>query len=186
MDYAARKTPEIYKPMIDAALLRLARVAGADDEAVSVTLADLKVEPGTGPWGYLTQAAIPAIRSSLTTEALQTALGPYSWNFSLLKGTLADNLQAFDYVETQDEVEIDYEDPWGSPVVLEYYPEESHECLRQVNYIGGSDADIIALWRRADRTSICHAHMEGFWILGEDPIDWIEKIASAAEEKASA
>ena len=66
---------------------------------------------------------------------------------------------------------------------LEYYPEESHECLSQYNYIGGADADVIALWQREDRTSVCHAHVEGFWILGEDPVDYIEKIAEKAEKK---
>ncbi len=182
IDYRARKNPDVFKPLIDVALSRIARVGGR-----SFTPPDA-VEAGTGPWGYL-NAAAAAGRSSLTSEAVAKALGEHSWSHQFLLGKLAEHFTSYDVVETEAEASggggEDDED-FGSddrPVVLEYYPKESWECLRQGNFIGGADADVFALWQREDRTSVCHAHMEGFWTLGEDPVDYIERIATKAEGK---
>jgi hypothetical protein len=182
IDYAARRRPEIFKPLVDAAL---SRIAAVDARTFTPPAA---VEPGTGPWGYL-EAAVAAGRADLTTLAVGNALGEHSWGHRFLLGKLAEHLTAFEAVETEEEAaggddEEDF-DPEGRPIVLAYYPEESHECLRQGHFVGGADADVIALWQRADRTSVCHAHMEGFWILGEDPVDFIERIAAKAEGKTA-
>jgi hypothetical protein len=179
-DYAARRRPEIFKPLVDAALSRIAAVGG---RAFTRPAA---VESGTGPWGYL-DAAVAAGRADLTTVAVGKALGEHSWGHQFLLGKLAEHLTAVEAVETEEDAagDDDEEGFGGRPIVLAYYPEESHECLRQGNFVGGADADVIALWQRADRTSVCHAHMEGFWILGEDPIDFIERIAAKAEGKTA-
>lgn len=180
VDYSERKKPDVFKPMIDEALMRIARAVGADEDAVASKLADL--DPEGGPWNYLSRESTPAVRDLLVNDTLREVM-PYDRGTKLLDNTLDQHLEAFDWVETEADVEPD---AWSRPVVLEYYPEESLECLRQGMYVGGADADIIALWDRGDRHSICHAHMEGFWILGEDPVDWIEKIADKVEEKVGA
>lgn len=174
VDWEARKKPENYKPLIDAALLRIAHAAGADEAAVKATLEEQS--PTKGPWNYLTNV-LKEIREDLLTDELRDAR---PWGMSFLDGTIDEHLEAFSCVETQADVSPD---PFDRPVVLEYYPEEAHECLRQQIYIGGADADIFALWNRGDRYSVCHAHMEGFWILGEDPSDYIENIADKVEEE---
>lgn len=178
-DYRARQKPEQFKPLIDAALARLASLSGA-----ALTLAE--VSEGTGPWGYLTEA-IAQNRAALTGPKVRAALGEHTWYDQFLTGHLADNLNAGSVIDSEDDLdpEDDY-DPDAAPVVLAYYPAAAHACLRQELFIGGADADLFALWPREDRTSVCHAHMEGFWILGEDPIDFIERIADRAEGKTRA
>jgi hypothetical protein len=183
IDYAARRRPEIFKPLVDAALSRIAAVGGRTFTPPA------EVEAGTGPWGYL-DAAVTAGRADLTTVAVANALGEHTWNHQFLLGKLAEHFTSYDVVETEEDAAggDDEEEDFGfegRPVVLSYYPEESHECLRQAHFVGGADADVIALWKRADRTSVCHAHMEGFWILGEDPVDFIERIAAKAEGKTA-
>lgn len=181
IDYVARKQPAVFKPLIDAALERIAKVGGRAFTPPG------SVAPGTGPWGYLT-TVVAAAKDDLTSEAVRSALGEHSWSVAFLGGTLAEHFTSYDVVETEEDArggddDEDW-DPEARPVVLAYYPEESRECLRQGNFVGGADADVFALWQRADRTSVCHAHMEGFWILGEDPADYIERIAAKAEGKA--
>lgn len=175
MDYAKRKEIDVYRPMIDAALIRIVNATDGD-EAQAQSALDA-VDHDAGPWGYL-KNAVNAARDSIGMEAIEEVL-PHDWATSFLRDTWSSGEYPFSCVDSEADV-----DPMAipRPVVLEYYPEESHECLRQQNYVGGADADILALWRREDRTSICHAHMEGFWILGEDPVDFIENYATKFEE----
>lgn len=181
IDYHARKQPAVYKPLIDAALDRIAKVGGRTFTPPE------SIAPGTGPWGYLT-TAVAVGKDDLTTGAVRAMLGEYHWSYRFLLGRLAEHLTAFETVETEEDAQggDDDEDwdPDGRPIVLAYYPEEARACLRQENFVGGADADVFALWERDDRTSVCHAHMEGFWILGEDPVDYIERIAARAEGQA--
>ncbi|MFP4599716.1 MAG: hypothetical protein ACLFVJ_15770 [Persicimonas sp.] len=174
IDWKARKEPETYKPLIDDAILRIARAAGADEEAIGATLEEQS--PTRGPWDYLTDV-VGKVRDDLVTDELRDAR---PWFFSFLDGTFDRYLETYYCVETQADAGSD---PFDRPLVLEYYPEEAHECLRQETYVGGADADIYALWNRGNRYSVCHAHMEGFWILGEDPTDFIENIADKTEEE---
>jgi hypothetical protein len=178
IDWETRKQPEIYKPLIDEALLRIARASGGDEAKTSEILE--AQAPDGGPWTYLNDV-VPEVRDSIVTDALSEVMQG-QWAFQFLEGTIDRYLETWDYVESADDYQPDPMSMGGMPVILEYYPEESHECLRQCHYIGGADADIIALWDREDRTSVCHAHMEGFWILGEDPADYIENIADKVEE----
>jgi hypothetical protein len=73
-----------------------------------------------------------------------------------------------------------HSDDFDDPVVLDPddYPDEARPALKQSYFIGGSDADVVLLWRQKDAThAICHAHPEGFWILGQDAIDFAERFA---------
>jgi hypothetical protein len=176
MDYAKRNEIEFYRPLIDDALIRIVKVSDGDVEQAQAALD--AVEHDAGPWGYLNKATA-AVREIIDMDNIDEVL-PYDWVTGFLQGRW-DNAEIPMYcVDSYDDV-----DPhdFMMPVVLEYYPEESHECLQQQFYVGGGDADIIALWKREDRTSVCHAHMEGFWILGEDPADFIERYATKLEEK---
>ncbi len=171
MDYAKRQQIETYRPLIDDALLRIVETTGGDREEGTAALQ--AIDHKEGPWGYLNKA-VQAVRPAINMETIDEVL-PHNWVTGFLKGRWENAEIPFSYVETADQVEPG---TFMRPLILEYYPEESHECLKQRTYVGGGDADIIALWRRDDRTSVCHAHMEGFWILGEDPTDFIEKYAA--------
>ena len=175
MDYAKRNEIDVYRPLIDAALLRIVRATDGDEEQAHAALD--AVEHDAGPWGYLNKA-VNAVRDSIDMDAIEEVL-PYAWATSFLRDTWSSGEYPMYCVDSEDDVDpMDF----PRPVVLQYYPEEAHECLGQQIYVGGGDADIIALWKREDRTSICHAHMEGFWILGEDSVDFIENYATKFEE----
>ena len=156
-DFENRKDPAIYRPRINEALLRIVKATNGDVNAARDALDTIKYE-GTS-WGYLNDKAVPLVSEFINLKIVNEKI-PYSWGKALLEQTL------------------------GVPTAypeIEYYPEEAIACLEQENYIGGYDADIIALWDRGDRESICHAHMEGFWVLGEDAIDFVEKTATELE-----
>lgn len=191
MDYAARKLPEIFKPLIDAALLRIAHAAGADTNAVQERLDELVPKLGLNvlhkrdtsrPWHYLRYQATPAIADLILTDRFNEALG-HHYTTSLLNGAFGEYLETADWVTTKEE--LDDERYWDSyPVVLEYFPPESHECLKQGYYVDGVDGtEVLALWDRGDRHSVCRVLRQGFFILGEDSVDWIEKIATEVEKK---
>jgi hypothetical protein len=181
MNYKARQKPEVFKPMIDEALLRIARVANVDEDAVSARLGE--VEPGGDSWHYLYEQALPAVSEILYTDQLDELFedAGNGWGQMLFSQDLDGELFATRCVATAAEDD----DPDEYPVVLEYYPQIAHECLKQENYVGGQDDAIVALWKREDRTSICVAwatEEEEMDILGEDTIDWIESIAGELED----
>lgn len=170
IDYTSRNKPEVFKPLIDAELLKLAKYNGADIGKTEKILAT--VDPKKmGAWGYLT-SAIDATRSMVYEGKVAENLG-FSWSHQLFE----QDMERFPFFagETENDVpeDLDFSE---NPIVLEYYPKESHEALRQDMFVGGADADVIGLWRVEDRTRVFHAHMEGFEILGEDPVDYLQRI----------
>ncbi|MBW2703622.1 MAG: hypothetical protein JRF33_22630 [Deltaproteobacteria bacterium] len=169
IDYGARKAPEVYKPLFDAEFAKLAELAGADLAAVQKLLDEIKLE-GRGPWGYLT-GGVSATAALLFNDKLKDALG-YTWVRQLWEPS--DQFAMFGGM-TEDEVERDPDDYDTNYIVAEYYPEESREALAEDNYWGGGDADVVGLWVKDGVAKVYHAHMEGFWILGEDPVDFLQK-----------
>lgn len=180
MNWNERKDADVYKPLIDDALLRIASAVGADTDAIEGTLSEQSPDEETSQWRYANDI-LAEIRDDLVTDDF-TGAAPQKWAKNLVDGSAGDNLNSMSCVETAADRDPD---PMAffKPIVLEYYPEESHECLRQEHYVDGTDADVIALWSREDRTSVCHAHMEGFWTLGEDVADWLEGYADEVEEE---
>lgn len=168
-DYAARREPAVFKPLIDAALLRIARKASCDDEAARV-LGALETQPGGGPWTYLLEAS-----SKLRPLGLAQTVRKGEWAHYFLAGEHESYQGHTTHRDDDDDGSIPY-------VNLRHYPAEARAALKQGNFVGGYDADVIAMWRRSDgRYSPCHAHPEGFWLLGQDAIDFAERAAVLAE-----
>ena len=158
MNYEERKQPNVYKPLIDEALIRIVEATGGDVDEARQALDEVEHD-GTS-FEYLNDHAVPAVSSFVDLEVVQERI-PHRWGKSLLEGKFEAGTMLFPNIE--------------------FYPEDSKEFLHQQNFIGGYDADVVGLWDRDDRQSICHAHMEGFWILGEDAIDFVEKTADELE-----
>ena len=159
MDFAARRSANVYKPLIDDALARIAGATGGDKAAIGTALAS--VPAVDSQWTYLV-AALDAIRDRLVTDGLEAKL-ENDWFVTIAKEPRQDDLP---FVES------------------EYYPEESHAFLEEEDYVAGEDADVVGLWtRRGGHQSLCHAHMEGFWILGRDVAEFVEWTAATAEGK---
>lgn len=170
-DYAARREPGVFKPLIDGALLRIGRKVGVDDK-LSLVLGALEAPPGSGPWTYL-MAAITAARPL----GLDKAIRDGEWAHYFLGGQHESYEGHTTYRDEDDDGSVPY-------VNLRHYPAEARPALKQGTFVGGYDADVIALWRRADgRYSPCHAHPEGFWLLGQDAIEFVERAATIAEGK---
>lgn len=169
IDYAARKNPEAYKPLLDAEFAKLVELVGGDKAEVQKHLDSIDTE-GCRPWDYLT-SGINATKKIIFTEKLQEALG-YSWTKHLWQA--GDQYTCFGGM-SEDDFEQDPDDFETNYIIGEYYPEESHEALQQDDFWGGSDADVVGLWSKDAITKIFRAHMEGFWILGEDPVDFFQK-----------
>jgi hypothetical protein len=170
-DAAARREPSVFKPLIDAALLRIGRKAGVDEDLATL-LGGLDVPPGGGAWTYL----LEALRAAQPLGLAKT-VPDGEWAHYFLSGEHESYAGHTTHHDDDDDGSISY-------VNLRDYPREARPALRQGHFVGGYDADVIAMWRRADgRYSPCHAHVEGFWLLGQDPIDFIERAAMLAEGK---
>lgn len=168
-DPAARREPSVFKPLIDAALLRIGKKAGVEDELVKL-LGSLEAPPGGGPWTYL----MDAIRAAQPL-GLAKVVPNGEWAHYFLSGEHESYEGHTTHRDEDDDGSISF-------VNVRNYPREARPALRQGHFVGGYDADVIAMWRRADgRYSPCHAHMEGFWLLGQDAIDFIERAAMMAE-----
>lgn len=169
IDYESRKKPAVYKPLIDTELQKIAEIAGADAGAVQAELDAVDLE-GRGPWGYLTAAAKATTDLLFTDEVRRKLAG--NWAAALWEPPQQYTCYGG---PTEDDVERDPDDYETNYIVAEYYPEESHEALAQDNYWAGADADVMGIWQKDGIAKVFHAHMEGFWILGEDPVDFIQK-----------
>lgn len=169
-----RTSPEVFKPAIDAALVRIARVAAADADAVQRALAGLR-EGRAFP--YLL-GALHALRGLVDVDRLRAA-GAGTWLLYFLEGK--DARYEGHFLEPEG---AGFEDELGqaSPIRLEFYPEQAHAALRHQDFVGGQDADVVGLWRLPDgREAIYHAHPEGFSLLGDDAIDFVEREAARLE-----
>ncbi|MBH25137.1 MAG: hypothetical protein CMH57_11910 [Myxococcales bacterium] len=177
---AARTHPEIYRPLVDAALLRVGEFCGADLRGLQRALAPIEVERGggrlsLGPWGYVEEALCRA-RPLVMGARLREALG-CGWFTYFMEGG-ADRYEGHALIEDAGALSMDA-DVWGVPLFLEAYPEEAWPFLRQQAYVGGFDEDVVGLWRRpGGYSSLCHAHPEGFWVLGYDAVDFVERAAA--------
>lgn len=166
-DYVARRDASVFKPSIDAAMLRIARHAGRENE-VRAALDALVVPSGTGPWGYFL-LTLDAVKNLGLDQAAPVG----TWGDYFFSG------QHRDYVPHSTERDEEDDGNWLS---LGDYPREAIPALKQKLYVGGYDADVVMLWARTDgRHTVCHAHPEGFWILGQDPIDFVERTAIEVE-----
>jgi hypothetical protein len=165
--------PTPYKPRIDAALGAFAHHAGSSADSLSRVLQSIDTSDRTA-WGYLVEAldrARPLLVSDHARRALQG-----DWFLSFLIGEPGAN--ALPRWDAPDLDELgDGEDPFD----LESYPVEAHEALLEGHFVGGDDADIVLLWGADGGPRVCHAHPEGFWILGEDPADFAERAAQKLE-----
>jgi hypothetical protein len=178
VDYEARKRPEVYKPLYGAAFAELARFAGADLEAVQAGLDGIDATQ-MGPWGYLL-AAVSATRPLVFTDKVQEALGS-RWARQLWEPS--NNPPELSLPRDEDEVEDedgpDLFNEWETErIVAVDYPEKAQEALAQDFFWGGSGADVLGIWQKDGIAKVFHAHYEGFWILGEDPVDYFEKVVA--------
>lgn len=161
--------PTIYKPLIDAEFRNLAEILKVDLVSVQNKL-DLIDPKSCGAWRYLLQAieqtrtllVSPEFKKMLQSNMLRDLWFPTD-QYACFGGYTANY---DDY--NSDDYDVNY-------IFSEYYPEEAHEALAQENYWGGADADVFGLWTTENKTKVYHAHMEGFWILGEDPADFLKK-----------
>lgn len=157
-NYEERQQPAINKPWIDEALLRMIKCTTADLAAAQGILNSLEATEDADT--YL-KKAISSLKTFFTSFEMHSKLGGGRGRL-LLKLISPDN------------------DGWFE---LEYYPKEAHAFLKKGNFIEIQDADIIGRWKRKDRVSYHHAHMEGFWTVAEDAIDLIEQIAYTVEQQ---
>lgn len=149
--------PDVFKPLIDSALGRLAAVAGVGS-TVSDKLARLHASPNSTAWSYLMDA-MDVVRGDFGGSFPQA-----EWGTHFLSGA--------------------YLNDSPSVPAKKRYPREAGPAIDERLVVGGVDADVILLWPRNDgRVSVCHAHPEGFWILGHDVVDFIERAAFEAEGK---
>lgn len=167
-----RTTPAVYKPLIDSALQKFARHAGKSPAELAKKLDALDVRD-LGPWGYLMQALESARPLLLSAHARERLRG--DWFLSFLTNDNANNNPPTGLAGDCSDGD-EYDDSFENLISLEYYPEEAREGLAQEHFVGGTDADVIFLWK-GELTKVCHAHPEGFWILGDDPIDFVERAA---------
>ncbi|MCH2043612.1 MAG: hypothetical protein MK212_05680 [Saprospiraceae bacterium] len=167
MNYTTRLSPEVYKPIVDNLLIKFSQYLTTDTNALKKILAELIAEGSS--WEY-TLEALKKTRPYIYTEVVQSKL-QYEWGNTLLS---SNKEEEEDEEEDWDE---DEEEDWDiNDVDLNDYPEESHEAIQQETFWVCEDADITGIWKQANEVEkIYHAHMEGFWILGEDAIDFLEK-----------
>lgn len=175
MKYKERTKPEIFKPLIDGAWVEMAEIVGADQGKVRDVLNKIPLESlqdgNSTSFRYLKVTA-GNLRGIIFTEKAE-ALLRNTWFKHIIREPV--NEPPVYGGETEDEFNAEDASEDDNPVFLEHYPEESHEALRQNLYIGGYDADVLGLWSTESGVKIFHAHPEGFWILGEDAIDWLTK-----------
>ena len=158
LDYVARQSPDVFKPLIDGALLRIAEKAGAE-ETTRAALAGLDPYSQPRGWDYLVQA-LAVIREALLTETVERSLEG-EWFLAFLRGRVGEDLE--------------------EPLDLACYPDAAKSCLKQREVVARVDSDVVALWSRKDgRVSVCHAHPEAFQVLGEDASDFVERAALKA------
>ena len=159
-----------FKKSLDERLVALAKRAGKSEDDVRDALDDLHSESGN-PWRYFF-AALDATRGKLLGEAMRER-GAHHWLLYFADGKDAG------FVEPILDDENDDDDDESPRIRIESYPEEARECLSQGNFVGGYDADVVALWSRDGGTALCHAHPEGFWILGSSPGEFVDDFIAA-------
>lgn len=177
MTSAAYKTGMSLRDAIDHALVRIGATQGVDEAAVRSALDGL---PPAGPLNHLlaaTAAVLPLLRGDgeLVSAAMDFHLD------TLWFGGLAACIQHNPML--QDEAAPPPADPPGGGLDLQYYPEEAREAFDQGLLLKAesASADLILLWKKADRIAVMHAHPEGFWEIAPDPAAWITLLADAME-----
>ncbi|MEL6182280.1 MAG: hypothetical protein AAFS10_25210, partial [Myxococcota bacterium] len=128
---AARTHPEIYRPLVDAALLRVGEFCRVDMRALMGALASIEVERegrlGLGPWGYVEQA-LWRLRPCMDGARLHEALGCV-WFTYFMEGE-SEQYEGHTLIEDARALPMDA-DVWGVPLFLEAYPDEAWTALRQ-------------------------------------------------------
>lgn len=135
--------------------MSLAAVAGTES---AVTKAVAPLTPEQDAWSYLLEA-LDAARPALKKRALAEALEG-NWFLHFIESKRGRTKKG---------------------IVADDYPPEARACFEEGRFVGGSDADVIALWRTpAGSDAVCHLHPEGFWVLGKDAADFAERAAATA------
>lgn len=176
-EVARHHAPDLYRPLIDAELLRLVELAGASREEALRALADLDAS-ALDAWHYL-QAAVRTLRPLIWHDRLRERLRG-SWGFALFEP--GDDVP-FSCVETADELPPDDENLGVQPVVIERYPIEAHEALRQEHYwAGNSDGTVVGVVHDGSVARIYYAHPDRFELLGHDAVEFIQRVVAAVTD----
>ncbi len=185
-----KNTAEYYKPLIDEAILQLVKYNEGQVEEAREILKGLKtntiVEMENDFFNTASQEGFLKFMEENASEI--SALGYLKKSMYKLKKYLNDGklkpklenewinvlFEPGRYFDDSEESIQEIRDN----LVLKNYPQEGWEALQQEDYLVVEDADFLGVWKRSGRESIYHAHPEGFWVLGDDPVDWIEKVVS--------
>jgi ankyrin repeat protein len=166
-----------HKRAIDAALLRLAREGGGDEQALQEALDAL---PTTGgPWDHL-QRVLAKARDPLFEGDLP----------SRLERTLLGRLLSDDPFDGDEPPEVlakpkrGGKGPTGNVIYLEYYPKEAKKPLREGEIVAASGADVwIVEPLDGGDARFSHAHPEGFSVLAEGAVAFVERQVDKALTK---
>jgi hypothetical protein len=170
-DFAQRTDPAVFRPLIHQELLRIARAVDADEAALARKLTALSARGhavGRTQWEYLL-SALDVARPHLWNDTTRERFAG-DWFGYFLEG------RHKKYVPHRLVLDTDEDgDGGGHAVFLESHDEIARPCLRQERFVGGYDADVVALWRRkGGYESVCHSHPEGFWLLGRDAAEFAQ------------
>ncbi len=171
MSRTEHRKPAVFKPLIDEYLLRIAQWADVDGERLQRTLQAISAERAT-PFEYLYNAA-RKVRNQLFIERVESKL-TYGYSRQLFVSGDTNYIFAGESEYDYDPAELESED---YAVVLENYPRAAHKALEQDKIWGGAGAEVVGIFTAKDGIEqIYKATPKEFIILGEDAIDYLEKI----------
>lgn len=167
----ARKKASVFKPLIDEAILKIAAWAGVDTDRVESILDSLNANRYS-PFEYL-YTAMRKVKSVLFIERVEAQMKFGSAKY-LFNNPEQQHLYVGESEYDYDPADLEAED---YAVILENYPDKAHAALKQNHFWGGHNADVMGIWVTKEGIErVFHANATTFTILGEDAIDFIEKI----------
>ncbi len=167
----ARKKASVFKPAIDESILKIATWAGVDTDRVESLLDSLNANRYSA-FEYL-YTAMRKVKSVLFIERVEAQM-KFGWSKYLFNNPEQQHLYVGESEYDYDPSDLEAED---YAVVLENYPDKAHAALKQNRFWGGHNADVVGIWVTKEGIErVFHANAAAFNILGEDAIDFIEKI----------
>jgi hypothetical protein len=172
IDFQERNKPEVFKPLIDKALIAMAESNGHSPSETSKVLKDLPAD-GLSNIDYLRKAAFLLVKWCYRGKVEELINTYGNWAYYLFnppgffelpvlkKGNDQEDASVFDFNE------INPED----------YPEEAQEALYYGKFLGGGQGDVLGVWKKDGINQIYLAFRDSFYIIAEDPVDWIQQIA---------